>query len=544
MNGLKTVVSITLLLVSLGFGPIQSAHAETVYASADTYITSYSGLGGSGSIHGSNGDMYLNGGWSPYYHFPMVRFDLTAYSGWTVQGSATFELYLYSAWGGQPASQTVRVNEQFNDWDEATVSWSSLPGPHGTTGPTLDTRTISYPSARYVDWTIPASVVQSWIDSPDDNNGLIVISQTEGTQNDMVFHSREWVGGNPPRLTFSGTAPTAIDGLVRGSSGSGSCTACSDGVPPDPGLVAGYPRFTLASPDYYEDYVTLEGLAPGGVTLPILAMLGSLTGGVYALNPDGGGSGPPSGYWEYSDSSQDGKTAGVTAGNLPQGEKVAKIWRFADEGGAAFEFWVDVFTTGARGEPRVGELVFTSPTRARGSALEGDGAGFVHDDGTAEIYTGSASGAFMVANRFSASGPVRLRGISFLTSGSAAGDAVELLVDEDPTGTADRPDPTMEIRRTTAILEGAGFQEVSAGDVVLNAAGIREATFFVALSNRSGRSYTLGIDMTGAHADASLISTDDGLTFEPLAAYPVIDGNAMIRALVEPAGVCFLGAVL
>ena len=129
----------------------------------------------------------------------------------------------------------------------------------------------------------------------------------------------------PHELTFKEDQSLSLS--IWAFSGSGSCTICA------PSLDAGYPRFTLGSPDYYEDYFTLESRSGPGIALPIRTVLKTLTVGVTALNPDGGGGSPPTGYWEYSFTSQDGKSSRVTETILPRHQKIARLWRFADEGG-------------------------------------------------------------------------------------------------------------------------------------------------------------------------------------------------------------------
>jgi len=331
---------------------------------------------------------------------------------------------------------------------------------------------------------------------------------------------------------------TWVGDVISAASGSGSCPACV------PALAPSYPHFTIRDPDpdLYEDYVTIRGTSAAGLQMPIRTVLKTLTPeAVFVDNPDGGGSDPPTAYWEYSFSSNDGTTS--TDDVLDLGEEITRIWRIADEGGATFTFWAEAYATGAKGDLRLGRLDFSPYSRARGTAAEGDGEGFIRDDGTAEIYVGSTSGALVLANRFAAPSPVSLRSISFYTSGWAAGDPAEVIVFEDPTGTAAGPDPSMEVWRTPVVLGAGGFQEVPADAPTLNPGGVPGAAFFVAVANRAERSYTLGIDMSGPYAGASYISTDGGLSFEPLSGTPIIDGNAMIRAHVEQAETCFIGVV-
>ena len=337
----------------------------------------------------------------------------------------------------------------------------------------------------------------------------------------------------------SGTDTALLNELVRASSGTASCPACLDGIEPEPALIPGYPRFTLATPDLYEDYVTLEGLSAAGIEMPIRTVLKALDpSAVRALNPDGGGDRPPSGYWEYSLAGHDGTTS--VDGTLGPGEKITRIWRFADEGGGAFDFWVDVVRAGARqGEP-IGRFHHRAGPGARRDSADGDPRALVLDDGTAEIHGGATSGSFILAARFTAPPGEVLQSVSFHTSGWAAGDEAEVIFYEDPEGAAKGPEPSMEVRRWTVVLGSGGFQEVPVDSLALNGGHHSGAAFYLAVANTAERSYTLGVDTDGPRRGTSYISEDGGATFEPISTIPLLDGNAMIRAHTAPAGACFV----
>ena len=135
--------------------------------------------------------------------------------------------------------------------------------------------------------------------------------------------------------------------------------------------------------------------------------------------------------------------------------------------------------------------------------------------------------------------------MSFYTSGAAAGDEVEVILYEDPTGLASGPEPALEVWRTAASLGSGGFQEVSAtGSPTLNPDGSGDGIFFAAVKNKAGRSYTLGIDMDGPYAGATYVSSDDGRSFAPTSTMPIFDGNAMIRAHAKAPESCFIGTAI
>ena len=157
------------------------------------------------------------------------------------------------------------------------------------------------------------------------------------------------------------------------------------------------------------------------------------------------------------------------------------------------------------------------------------GAILALDDGSAEIHTGSVTEPLVVANRFVPGERATLSAVSFYTSGAAAGESAEVIIYEDPDGRAMAPDPSMEVFRKEITLGDGGFQIVETDDLVLNTARYPRAAFFVGLVDVASGSFSLGIDMGGT-GGGSFISEDGGHRFDPISAFPVIDGNAMIRA--------------
>ena len=379
---------------------------------------------------------------------------------------------------------------------------------------------------------------RAWALTVDASDNIYVTGESVGVGTDNDFATVKY---NP------GDSPTLINDRIAAASGSDGCKdAPSDPIDPcTPDLDPGYPRFTLGpgpDDDLYEDYLTLKSISATAIAMPISTVLKILLPEpVRGANTDGGGDRPTTGYWLYSLADNDGTTS--TDDTLDPDERVSRIWQFVDEGGGAFDFWVDVYTGGARASTRLASIEGSpgaeTPEAGSSRAVEG----FVLDDGTAEVHGGSTSGAFILANRFTTSTPIALEAVSFYTSGWAAGDEAAMIVYEDPFGTEAGPSPSMEVWRTTVTLESGGFQTVSTDGLVLNPAGVDGAAFYVAVANTAGRSYTLGVDRSGPGAGASFVSTDGGATFASLSTLTVLDGNAMIRAEVGPIEACFVGAV-
>jgi len=314
----------------------------------------------------------------------------------------------------------------------------------------------------------------------------------------------------------------------------------------------------------YEDVFQLENeSASQAILLPMAAVLETLTppsvSGENTDNEAHSSGLPPDACWRYTVSYSDGTVGDLSDGTLDPGESISRIWRIDDPTDVVFTFWANAVAAGlpARrggdgGERDMGDET-TSGFGREGTPFGGgrpelgalgapSDSGSFHDDGTAEIYLVSPSGRMVVANRFTAPVTSRLSSISFYTSGTAAGDPAEVIIYEDPTGSAPVPEPAMEVWRAPVVLGDGGFQEVPMSGLPLNRASDPGAAFFVAVANTADRGYSLGVDMTGSKAGASYLSTDGGATFAPLSSSPIIDGNAMIRASVEPT-TCFIGAV-
>ena len=314
----------------------------------------------------------------------------------------------------------------------------------------------------------------------------------------------------------------------------------------------------------YEDVFRVENKSASQVILlPMATVLETLTppsvSGENTDNEAHSSGLPPDACWRYSVSYSDGTVGDLSDGILDPGESISRVWRIDDPFDVVFTFWADAVAAGLparRGgdgsdrdlgiEPPPGSGQKGTPF---GSGLPVPGAldtqpesGSSHDDGTAEIYLVASSGRMVVANRFTAPVPSRLSSVSFYMSGVAAGDPAEVIIYEDPTGTAPVPEPSMEVRRVSVVLGDGGFQEEPMGGLPLNRASDPGAAFFVAVANTADRGCSLGVDMAGPKAGASYLSTDGGGAFAPLSSSPIIDGNAMIRAHVEPAA-CFIGAV-
>lgn len=214
---LFVLASAALLVWGLGTSN-STAAIVSLSSDNDTYITEHSGLGGTSAVKGADNRMFLIGQ-TNYRATPLVHFDLSAYEDQIVTNDATFELYLFTGKNNN-ASQTIELHESTAVWDEATTSWANIPGggPHGNYDPTvLDVQSVTYnptggSPAQYYSWTVPAAVVQSWIDAPADNHGLVLVTQTL-SGNDLQFYSKD-NSSDVPQLTFDAVIPEPATLLI------------------------------------------------------------------------------------------------------------------------------------------------------------------------------------------------------------------------------------------------------------------------------------------------------------------------------------------
>ena len=179
--------------------------AQTLTASEDTFITIHPELSGENSNHGPDTFLYMVGDdLSPYATSPLVKFDLSLFSGMTVVGDAKFSIHASYASdiGGE---RFIDLYQVLTPWSEGSVTWNnfgSTPGiQFGTdTGASpLDSELLAPGEAPLtLEFTIPHSLIQSWIDSPENNHGILLHMMVGS---DVNFDSSEY-GGIQPSLTF------------------------------------------------------------------------------------------------------------------------------------------------------------------------------------------------------------------------------------------------------------------------------------------------------------------------------------------------------
>ena len=212
-----------LIAVGLSLAAARPSQAVTIIPTGDTYVTQHSGLGGPTSNHSS--DPKLDAiGTSTFLSYPLYQFDLSAYTGQTVTGPSTLSLYVTSGFG-LTSSRTVSLYEVSIGWVPTTATYNNFGPAAGiqfgtdTNATAMDIQIVGGAgmTPQYVSWTVPATVIQNWIDNPAQNHGLLIRNQS-GANLDLSFDAVE--GTNQPQLNVAVPEPSSVAVLLAFGAGS------------------------------------------------------------------------------------------------------------------------------------------------------------------------------------------------------------------------------------------------------------------------------------------------------------------------------------
>jgi hypothetical protein len=179
----------------------------------------------------------------------MLKFDLSSYAGQTVVGSGTLQLTT-GIIGTAAAGRTVDAYPIFSSnasWTETGATWNNLlesslttdttdsdkpwvnadgggsysglgaPGEAYAATPVI-TATIPSGEQLPMTFTIPAAIIQNWIDHPSDNAGLLLRlpSEIDADSNKKVyfFPAEYSYAGYHPKLTFTTIVPEPATGAL------------------------------------------------------------------------------------------------------------------------------------------------------------------------------------------------------------------------------------------------------------------------------------------------------------------------------------------
>lgn len=193
----QTTMAVATILLALSV-PAQASWIRTVDAAADTMITKHPGLGGPDSSHGDATSLYIIGDTSVYHTQILVQFDLSACAGLTVVSDVVYRAHFIARHPAASAGNFANLIRMRQPWSEASTYTQQTPV---VAEPWLGMvhLTPSHPLG-YIEWTVPAWIVQDWIDHPATNYGLLMYSGTIAYQEDVQFASSET--GTPPQLVM------------------------------------------------------------------------------------------------------------------------------------------------------------------------------------------------------------------------------------------------------------------------------------------------------------------------------------------------------
>src|SRR5260221_3674511 len=168
-----------------------------VTSAEETHVTERKG---NADIPHGGADPDLGGaiGWRAY---PLVRFDLAKFRGKRVVGLPTLNWLVSDVFGRVAQTHTVSIHTVSPEWHAATVTLNSfgplkLPLSPQDYSPPRESRTITFRPGETASFTLPALVLQTWIDFPEANFGVIFICSTSAGENLVRFKA------GAARLTF------------------------------------------------------------------------------------------------------------------------------------------------------------------------------------------------------------------------------------------------------------------------------------------------------------------------------------------------------
>ena len=173
----------------------------------DATISQHPNLGGGNLPQGASDTLYdiVPDG---FQAATLLRFDLSAWAGHTVQGSAQLDMSFLGL--SYSPSLDLTIRPVGSAWGEYTVTWNNF--AHNVGAPVGGGTVVAadYAAGDLVSFSLPQALVQQWIDQPASNHGLI-LQASNGR--DLAFASREYLpqGGSAgdwaPLLSFTAAAP-------------------------------------------------------------------------------------------------------------------------------------------------------------------------------------------------------------------------------------------------------------------------------------------------------------------------------------------------
>lgn len=196
------------LLAGALAAPAQAASGLVVVsAAADATIAEQRGLGGGNVPRGAADTLYeiVPAGTRAA---TLLRFDLAAWAGITLQGDARLDLSFLGLSYSPSVDLTIRTVD--TAWDEYSVTWNNFSAVNGAVVGGGTVLASDYSAGDLVSFRLPQALVQQWINQPANNHGLLL--QPSNGRN-LTFASREYlplggaIGDRAPQLSFTSAAP-------------------------------------------------------------------------------------------------------------------------------------------------------------------------------------------------------------------------------------------------------------------------------------------------------------------------------------------------
>ena len=141
--------------------------------------------------------------------YAALRWDLSQIPSGATVTNATVTLNISNA-----TVHTYGAYDLKRAWNEGEITWNqastgtpwATAGAKGTTDRGAKVADVAPTKKQSYTFTIPASVVQGWLDNPSTSNGILLADPTSGTTNWDTFAFDTKEGATPPKLTINYTA--------------------------------------------------------------------------------------------------------------------------------------------------------------------------------------------------------------------------------------------------------------------------------------------------------------------------------------------------
>ena len=206
MNSKTALRLLPAVLAILGASAQAASELAFSHAQADATISEHPGLGGGVAPQGAE-RMLFNIFPHSNRSASLLRFDMTPWAGRTVFGDAQLDLgFLAMPYASQ---MHIVIRPVLSGWAEYSVTWANFGASLGAPVGGGAVQAGDYSVGDWVSFGLPTALLQSWIDQPGSNHGLL-LSSTSGR--DLVLASREFspAGGQAgdwaPMLSFGSTS--------------------------------------------------------------------------------------------------------------------------------------------------------------------------------------------------------------------------------------------------------------------------------------------------------------------------------------------------